>query len=335
MKTEAPRYGDSHFQAVVDAYDPKLADLHPSDPRHGLTLQVQYFYGGLQDEDGVTWAVERKFCGPMTGGLWLMNDSGGDLNLHRGAFDSARGESLRTIEPSRRKWSNHLMHSMAERFGVAGQPLDLEIDDNGIKWTEGDLLSISGELQGPGFQFFMPARDEPLFYTTQIYWVNGTVAGKPAAGFIGLDHGYFRPGVEWKEYRYFNELEVSWEVFSNRFTDGTVEYGVIVKGTQGWSGAATYEAGELIAKTRELGATYRLDGEGFIEDANFDVDGHGYTFVGSERGRMRHFGEARWAGYMSEAGVTRRDGDDRELDMGFTWIEFFPDRIKAEGLTRE
>jgi hypothetical protein len=50
---------------------------------------------------------------------------------------------------------------------------------------------------------------------------------------------------------------------------------------------------------------------------------------------MRHFGEARWAGYMSEAGVTRRDGDDRELDMGFTWIEFFPDRIKAEGLTRE
>jgi hypothetical protein len=329
----APRFGDFHYQAVVDAYEPKLADLHPADLRHGLALQVQYFYGGLRDADGVTWAVERKFVGAMTGGLWLMNDATGDLNLHKGAFDGARGESLRTIEPSRRRWSNHLMHAMAERFGVAGQPLDLSIDDGGINWSEGDLLSISGTLQGPGFQFYMPARDEPLFYTTQIYWVTGTIAGKPAEGFIGLDHGYFRPGVEWKEYRYFEELELSWEVFGNKFVDGTVDYGVIVKGRQGWSGAATFEAGKLVAKTDRLGAHYELDQDGFIVEAHFDIEGCGYTFTGTERGRMHHFGEARWAGYTSQAGITRRDGDDRQLDIGFTWIELFPGRIKADGLT--
>ncbi|KZS52861.1 hypothetical protein A4G26_19440 [Mycobacterium kansasii] len=327
-----PRFGDFEFQAVVDAYEPKLVDLHPSELRHGLSLQVQYFYGGLRDADGATWAVERKFCGPMTGGLWLMNDSSGDLNLHPGAFDSARGESLRTIEPSRRRWTNHLMHAMAERFGVAGQPLDLAIDDDGITWAEGDLLSIAGPLQGPGFQFCMPARTEPLFYTTQVYWVTGTIAGKPAEGFVGLDHGYFQPGVEWKEYRYFKDLEISWEVFGNKFTDGAVDYGVIVKGRQGWSGAATFDAGKLVAKTDRLGATYRLDGEGFIEQARFDIDGQGYTFTGSERGKMRHFGEARWAGYTSQAGITRRDGDPRALDVGFTWIEFFPGRIKSDHL---
>ena len=64
-------YGDFDFQTVVDAYEPKLADLQPHHERHGLSLQVQYFYGGLQDSDGVMWAVERKFIGPMTGGLWV------------------------------------------------------------------------------------------------------------------------------------------------------------------------------------------------------------------------------------------------------------------------
>lgn len=86
-----PRYGDFAFQTVVDAYEPRLADLHPSEPRHGLSLQVQYFYGGLRDAEGVTYAVERKFCGPMTGGLWLMEDSTHDLNLVPQALTSAQG----------------------------------------------------------------------------------------------------------------------------------------------------------------------------------------------------------------------------------------------------
>ena len=48
---------------------------------------------------------------------------------------------------------------------------------------------------------------------------------------------------------------------------------------------------------------------------------------------MRHFGEARWGNYTSQGGVTRRDGDDRELAVGYSWIEFFPGRITADKLT--
>ena len=328
-----PTYGDFDFQTVVDTYDPKLSDLQPHHQRHGLNLQVQYFYGGLRDADGVMWALERKFIGPMTGGLWFMNDSTGDLNLHPGTFTSSRGESIRTIEPSRRVWRNHLMHTMSEKFGVATEPLELTIDDSGIHWSEGDLLDVAGPLQGPGFQFYAPARDEPLFYTTQVYWVTGTIAGKPVEGFIGLDHGYWMHGLEWKEYRYFSDLEISWEVFGNKFTDGSVEYGVIVKGRRGWSGAATFDSGSLVAKTDQVKANYDLDDEGFINAAKFDIDGQGYTFTGSETGKMRHFGEARWANYTSQGGVTRRDGDDRELVVGYSWIEFFPGRIVEDKLT--
>lgn len=334
--TAAPRYGDFDFQTVVDQYDPKLADLHPADPRFGLHLQSQYFYGGLRDADGTTAMLERKIIGPMTSGVWLMTDAdGGDVALHPMALASARGETIRDFSPDRRHWSNHLMHAVGQRVRPSDdQPLSLTIDNDGIQWDEGELFSLEGALQGPGFQFYAPARTEPLFYTTQVYWVTGTCLGKEVEGFIGLDHAYFLAGMEWKEYRYFNDLEVSWEVFANRFTDGTVEYGVIVMGRHGWSGAATFDGGKLVAKTDRLGADYGLDDEGFITTADFDIDGTGYTFTGAPTGKMRHFGEARWGGYCSQAGVTRRAGDDRELANGFCWIEFFPERIRSDGLTR-
>jgi hypothetical protein len=253
--------------------------------------------------------------------------------LHPRALSSARGETLRTFTPDRREWSNHLMHSVGQRIRPSDdQPMSLVIDDDGIDWSEGELLAISGPIQGPGFQFYAPARDEPLFYTTQVYWVTGHVLGKEVEGFIGLDHGYFLAGMEWKEYRYFRDLEVSWEVFANRFVDGTVEYGVIVAGRQGWSGAATFDGGKLVASTDRLGASFDLDDEGFIDEGRFDVAGTAYTFTGAATGKMRHFGEARWGGYCSQAGVTRRVGDERELANGFCWIEFFPERIRGDGL---
>lgn len=336
--TSAPRFGDFDFQTVVDQYEPRLADLHPRDTRHGLQLQSQYFYGGLRDEAGTTYMLERKIIGPMTSGVWLMTDAGegtGDVLLHPRALDSARGETIRTFSDDRREWSNHLMHAVGQRVRPSDeQPLSLVIDDDGIDWQEGTLFSLQGAIQGPGFQFHAPARDEPLFYTTQVYWVTGTCLGQDVEGFIGLDHAYFPAGLEWKEYRYFSELEVSWEVFANRFVDGTVEYGVIVAGRRGWGGAATFDGGKLVAATNRLGATYDLDDEGFIDLGSFDIDGTEYQFQSTGRGKMRHFGEARWGGYLSQAGVTRRTGDDRELANGFCWIEFFPERIQADGLVR-
>ena len=118
--------------------------MQPHHHRHGLTLQVQYFYGGLRDADGVMWALERKFIGPMTGGLWFMNDSTGDLNLHPGAFTSSRGESIRTIEPSRRVWRNHLMHTMSEKSGVTSEPLEVIIDDGRISGRKGNCSMWRG-----------------------------------------------------------------------------------------------------------------------------------------------------------------------------------------------
>jgi hypothetical protein len=93
-------------------------------------------------------------------------------------------------------------------------------------------------------------------------------------------------------------------VFGYKFADGAVEYGVIVEGWRGWSGAATFESGKLITKTDQVGAVYVLDDEGYVNTAKFDIVGQGYTYTGSETGKMRNFGEARWGNYTSQGGVT-------------------------------
>lgn len=330
-------FGSFGYRTVVDTFDPRVADMDPGDARHGMNLQAQYFYGGLRDAEGVTYMVERKFAGPMTNGLWLMSDADGDTNLLPQWALAVRGETLRDFGPDHWQWNNHLLHTVGnevEKQASGNQPLSLRIEDSGITWSEGALLDIHGGLMGPGFQIHTPDRDEPMFYTTQYYWVRGAMLGKEVEGFIGLDHSYMRAGVEWKEYRYYGELEISWTVFANRFADDTREYGVIVTGAKGFGGAVVYDGTDMVACTSRTDGAFDLDEDGNIEVASLDLEGTGYTFTGTETGKMPHFSKARWSGYRAQAGITRRAGDNRPVANAFAWTEFFPQRIVDEGLTR-
>ncbi len=331
-----PRFGDFGFQTVVDTYEPNLADLDPQAERFGLNLQVQYLYGGLWTEDGTQYVVERKLVGAMTSGVWLMSDESGDLQLLPGALASARGETLRQSTPERRRWSNHLMHEVGQAIRPSNdQPLEIELTDDTLTWNEGELFELQGRVLGPGFQYYMPMRTSPLFYTTQGYWMTGTVHGRAVEGFVGLDHGYFAPATEWKEYTIFREIELAWEVFANRYGD-TVEWGVIAKGRQGMSAAIVFEDGEVVARSDDMPTRAVVtDDHRYVETVTFDIGGTPYRFTASEKGKMLQFNEARWAGYTSQGGVTQRVGDTRTPDVSFCWIETFPGRLVEDGLTKD
>ena len=80
---------------------------------------------------------------------------------------------------------------------------------------------MTGARSAHGVQFFAPARREPLGYASQSYWVTGTILGEAVEGPIFFDHLYFQHGAEWKEYRWYIDLQISWNVFANKFDDGT------------------------------------------------------------------------------------------------------------------
>lgn len=327
------RFGDFGFQTVVDTFDHRIADMDPVQERFGLSLQVQYLYGGLTRPDGAQYILERKLVGPMTSGVWLMTDESGDTVLRPEALNTARGETIRQFDSTRRRWSNHLMHELGKKLRPSDdQPLELEMTDSTFTWNEGDYFQLSGDILGPGFQYYMPMRSDPLFYTTSFYWMTGTFFGEPVEGFVGIDHGYWTPGTEWKEYTVFRELELAWEVFGNRYDD-TNEWGVIVKGRRGLSAAICFEDGEVVAMTDDMPTTCTLsEDRRYVETVTYEIGDHQYVFTASEKGKMHSFNEARWAGYTSQGGVTRRVGDDRTPDNSFSWIESFPGRLDEDGL---
>lgn len=330
MTEKARRVGDFRYRNVAGTYDPDLSLLQPHLTYNGLHLQSQYVYGGFTAESGTKYIVERKFIGPMSGGNYILSNASGSMDLVPESGRSAKGELVRHFEPTKRHWaSKGMLHDSGEL------PIDLTITDDFLAWTEGDVLQLSGPRPAIGVQFFAPMREDPLAYVSQPYWVTGTVLGEVVEGPVFFDHLYFRHGVEWKEYTWYTDVQVSWNVFANKYADGSVEFGHIVRGRQDWSAAAVVLGDQDQSRCTEVKGDFVLDDEGYVTAADYDCGADGvWTFAGDSTQKMAGFNAARWGGYRAQGGLTHRQDDPRKIVNGWTWLECFADRIASEGLVR-
>ena len=324
---------DYHERTLVGSFDPRIADVEPTKAKYGLNLQVQYFYGGLRDDDGRLYVLERKFIGPMTSGLWLMTNRDAEhLRLAPGSLRTSRGEIRRHFNAESHRYADALMAKVGRDL-VSGeeQPLDLSFTDGGITWSEGDLLACEATPVGTGLMHYSPMPADSLLYTMQAYRAEGTVMGRHATGFVLVDHGYWPHGPEWKEFRFFAHSQVAWNVFANEYEDGTVDAGFFICGLNDFAVAGTFDTKGPRFATSELEASLTLADDDWMGSARYAAGGEEWVFTPEPAGRMNEFSSARWAGYRAQAGVTRRTGDTRPLKVGWTWLEFFADRARAGG----
>jgi hypothetical protein len=322
--------GDFHFHNVAASFEPDLSLITPEKQFCGLNLQSQYLYGGFTAESGATYVVERKFIGPMSGGNYILSNKSGTMTLADESRRSSKGELVRHFEPKKRHWeSKGMLHDSQEI------PIDLTITDDHMAWTEGDALNMSGSRPTLGVQFFAPMRNEPLAYASTAYWLKGTILGEPCEGPVFFDHVYFQHGAEWKEYRWYTDVQVSWNVFGNKYDDGSVEYGHIVRGRDDWNVAAVVRDDQDSTMCTDVSGDFTLDDEGYVTSADYDCGKDGvWSFQGDASQKFTGFNNARWGGYRAQGGQTRRKGDDRKVVNGWTWLECFADRIKSEGMLR-
>jgi hypothetical protein len=331
--TDHRALGDFHEKALVGWFDPRIADVAPGTEKFGLGLQVQYFYGGFRDDEGNLYVLERKFIGPMTSGLWLMtNRDAPHMKLTSTALSTSRGEIRRHFTPESHRYADALMAKVGKDL-VSGEqhPLDLTFTDGGVSWTEGDLLSVEATPVGTGLMHYSPMPQDSLLYTMQANRAEGTVMGRPATGFVLIDHGFWPQGPEWKEHRFFSTSQVSWNVFANEYDDGTVDAGFFICGLNDFAVAGVFDNKGPRVATSELEASLTLADEDWMGSATYRAGGEEWVFTPEPAGRMNEFTAARWAGYRAQAGVTRRAGNTRGLRASFTWLEFFPDRARAGG----
>lgn len=212
--------------------------------------------------------------------------------------------------------------------------MELHWTGDRLSYSEGDILRLEGESAGSGVQFFAASREQPLLYSSTCYWMEGEYQGKRVSGPLWYDNAYWRHGLEWKEYGYFNDLQIMWHVFCNKFEDGTYEWGHLVMGRDGFTPGVVVEGDQVVAMTPSLDARFDMDADDWPTSAVFDAAGQKYEFTGPVSGRMTEFSESRWANYRAQYGQTRKIGDDRKLVDGLTWLEGFAHRVTEDWLRK-
>jgi hypothetical protein len=330
------RFGDFGHRVVVGAFEPDPADMAVDESHHGLNQQATWLYGFFRDAEGLTYCIERKFVGSLTSGCFVMTQDGdpaNELNVHPDSGRSARGELRRVLDRDVRRWSDPVFQRLpAGTLPPGEQPMELEFRRRQMRYSEGDILDLAGDAAGLGMQFFAPSAEQPLLYTSCCFWVTGTLQGREVSGPLWFDNSFWRHGLEWKEYGYFNDKQIMWHVFCNKFADGAFEWGHLVTGRDGFNPGIVVSSSGDVAMTPALESKFALDEKAWPTGATYTVGDEVYEFVGPQTGRMTQFSESRWAGYRAQYGQTRRLGDERALVDGFTWLEGFTDRLDANGL---
>lgn len=328
--TSAPAIGDLDFATSVSCYEPNLAMHLPTARPFGLTEQSTYLYGGWRDASGALHIVERKFCGPMTAGLWMMTNRSGKVSLAPESLNTVRGEVKREYSDS-----EHRLHGslLGKAGGAPEEGLDYRLTPGAMHWREGTILELDGSLVGPGIQIGSLDHDQPFFYTSELYKVTGKVLGEEVEGFVFLDHGYWPHGQDWKEWRIFNGTQLSWSAFATEFADGHVEWGQVAIGRQKFNFVSVAdENGPVVMDVDTVGGV-DPDPDDWAERIGYQAnDGRTWVFELEPGGQMSQFSAARWGGYRAQAGRISRHGDDRDVKVAFSWGESFMERFRDEGV---
>lgn len=328
------RYGDFEYQTVTGAFVNDLASIRPHEAHFGLVQQIDYVYGFLTVDGGGIVCLENKLVHALSSGTFVMlKEAGGELDVHPATTRSYRGELRRTFEDRARRWSDPVMLRLPSTVQRDGDtPYLLELTEDCLLWDQGELCHLEGRTRTLGVQFYAASAVEPLFFTSIPYWVAGTVVGRPASGLLFVDRVHMIPNREWKETEMFKDVQISWNLFGNELEDGSIEWGKIVVGNQGFVAGMVVEDDKLIASSSDVDVEYVLNEGGFVDKARYRIGHHSWLFQGQRDDNMAQFSASRWNGYHAQFGSTRRDGDTRERVSGFTWLEGFDHRMRAAGL---
>jgi hypothetical protein len=322
--------GDLGFATSVACYQPDLTMHLPTARPFGLTEQSNYLYGGWRDEYGALHIVERKFCGPMTAGLWLMNTRSGKVSLAPESLQTVRGEIKREYSET----EHHLHGSLLGKAGGAPEEgLDYRLTPGGMSWREGDILNLEGTLVGPGIQIGSLDGVEPFFYTSELYKVSGRVLGAQVDGFVFLDHGYWPHGADWKEWRIFKGTQLSWSAFATEFEDDTVEWGQVAIGRDQFNFVAVADGDGAVVMDTGTSGGIDPDPDDWAQRIGYRAhDGRTWVFELEPGGQMSQFSAARWGGYRAQAGHVGQIGDARPVKAAFSWGESFMERFRDESV---
>lgn len=320
---------DFGHRTLVGTFEPTASDSDPTRTYFGLSLSITWFYLNFRDSDGKLHFAYRGVLG-LEG------------SLHGTCFESRDGALRKMTMPAGREFFRgpvvttasddqyRIASKPAEPGYATGKPFEMTRSATELTYREGDDLQFGGRRIGPGMQVYVPSGPTPLFYTSLLHRVSGTAFGKPAEGFLWLDHCYLAPGVTWRNSDFFKGVELAWTPFGTEFTDGSIEMGHICYGADGFNFAMIVNGdGEVLHSTSNVNARdIKYKPNTFPEHMYYEVDGVDWEWSAVEDGELPEQASGHDF-YRSSEGYLRRAGETRTPAVYHSYNEFFPPAISA------
>lgn len=322
-----PAAGAFGGKAIVGPHQPSAAAMLSTEPVLGLPAKMRFIYGCLRDDDGNLSEWLRNFnIDPelKNGGLFLQSSLGKDaLRAVPEVFTAAADTAVSSTENGAVTWRSP--------EGARGKPfrLTMAADGTTVNWREEGILDVTGELLGPGLQWYIAALSGSELYVSQIYEMKGTALGKPVRGVMAFDKVYLPDGMKlyggkdplFREQSHHR----AWYTWGTRYEDGGYDAGHFVLGTDRIGFALlTNERQQLVLDTDVTGQVELVANEPWPRRITVRTSaGAEWEFLPDPKGRMPD---------MLNTGVTaaftpqcegrwRRVGDTRKPVAWFAWGE--------------
>ena len=257
-------------------FQPVGAFIEPTPSAHwndvaGLKMDMQYFYGSVRSQAGDYWWPIRGFYTDRARYLHLPESKIGDDFIYAADETNSYGGPVEHRQRGDR-W---------EVVTPEGAVL-MAVDDSRMEWNDGTELSITGDLIGPGLQFFTPDEDDPLLYNSRLFRATGTIRGIPVTGLVFHDSMHSKPGKQFIRGPVITKLEAAWVAFATEFEDGEVHSGHLIHGTEGFNFMIIHRTDGPSLIARDIVVEAELDGQPMSDStfpAKVSYTGGGETWV--------------------------------------------------------
>lgn len=209
----------------------RIEEYYRTTERFGLTWDTGWIWGEVWTESGQRYTLCRGYEKASTNQILvckLTDDLGRTSeklykHLYMGPmyFEmSADGEKV-------------LLKSYPSKNNMK-----IELGVGTYHWEEENgEIDLHFDRLGPAFRFLSPAAatGEEVYYTSEVCRIEGVVQGEKVKGFGALDQAWLPPGVGWTQCKTYKYLQDYWIVFTNRYADGTIDYGISLYGAGNWN----------------------------------------------------------------------------------------------------
>jgi hypothetical protein len=330
LDAQVPDRGDFQSLGMSGSFAPSIEGLASDRGYFGLVPEATYPWGTFRDADGKTYCFMRRL--PFAGLTEPPREAGPRNTLGRRAVLFVQdGNDNFVVEPASMatgyntdvevERSDDRVVWQADEIDERRRGLEATYRPDRIEYRENGLIDIAGASLRQGLQWYLPGRDNGLFYTSQTFDCSGTILGKPVTGFLFVEQAYMRPGgvlYAVHDVLVGTESHQLWYSFATEYEDGEIQYGHFIVGHDRLGIGIVSNQRGLIVQSSTVASRATHGTDGWSERVDLDVDGEAWEVI--QPASLRILPTSHQPNPQQE-GMIRRVGETRRPVRWMAWGE--------------